>query len=289
MRRMTPAAGLLIVLLFSGMASPQPPQSPAPATSAKAELAAGGTVRIASDLTVRRLREGVFLVHHERPFPANLLLVEMADGTLVLASTPYTPRATQALLDWMKGVFGERRTVAINPHYHVDGIGGNQVLRSAGIPVHGSDLTVQLAQERGARMLAQAAGQVKDPELRKELEAITLTLPDQVFKAAEGLTLRFGEQPVIVYFPGPGHTPDHSVVYFPAQRTLFGGCTVRDGFLGNIAEADLARWPESIRNLDRFDAEIVIPGHGNPGTKDLLKGTAALLEKAASQPAPERR
>lgn len=147
MRRMTPAAWLLIVVLFPGMASPQPP---VPATSAKADLAAGGTVRIASDLTVRRLREGVFLVHHERPFPANLLLVEMADGTLVLASTPYTPRATQALLDWMKSVFGERRTVAINPHYHIDGIGGNQVLRSAGIPVYGSDLTVQLAQEHGA-------------------------------------------------------------------------------------------------------------------------------------------
>lgn len=273
MRPVIFAAWLVIALLSSPTASSQPP-------APNAELTAGGTVRIASDLTVRRLREGVFLVRHERPFAGNLLLVEMADGTLVLASTPYTPRATRDLLDWMKSVFGERRIVAVNPHYHLDGIGGNQVLRAAGIPVHGSDLTVRLVQERGARMLAQAAAQVDDPGLRKEIEAITLTPPDQVFKAEEGLTLRFGEQSVIVHFPGPGHSPDHSVVWFPAQRTLFGGCTVRDGFLGNVAEADLAKWPAAMRDLERFDPEIVIPGHGNPGTKDLINRTAALVEKA---------
>lgn len=284
MRPVTLAVCLVIALLSPLAASFQPPTPAAPG----AELAAGSTVRIASDLTVRRLREGVFLVRHERPFAANLLLVEMADGTLVLASTPYTPRATRDLLDWMKNVFGQRRIVAINPHYHLDGMGGNQVLRSAGIPVHGSDLTVRLAQERGARILAQVAAQVDDPALRKEIEEITLTPPDQVFKAAEGLTLRFGEQSAIVHFPGPGHSPDHSVVYFPAQSTLFGGCTVRDGFLGNIAEADLAKWPDAMRDLDRFDAEIVIPGHGNPGTRELIKGTVALvekeLEKAARRP-----
>lgn len=278
MRPMTLAASLLIVLLSSAAASSQP----APG----AGLAAGDTVRIASDLTVRRLREGVFLVRHERPFTGNLLLVEMADGTLVLASTPNTPRATRDLLDWMKGVFGQRRIVAVNPHYHLDGTGGNQVLRSVGIPVHGSDLTVRLVQERGARLVAQVAAQVDDPALRKEIEEITLTPPDQVFMAAEGLTLRFGEQTVIVHFPGPGHSPDHSVVWFPAQRTLFGGCTVRDGFLGNIAEADLAKWPAAMRDLDRFDAEIVIPGHGNPGTKDLIKGTVALVEKERGKPRP---
>ncbi len=106
-------------------------------------------VTLEAGLRLRLVATGAYEVTHELPWPANSLLVEMADGTLVLAGTPYTPEATRRLLEWVRSRFGQRRVAAINNGYHVDNLGGNAALLDAGIPVYGSDLTVSLLRERG--------------------------------------------------------------------------------------------------------------------------------------------
>lgn len=95
------------------------------------------------------MASGAFEITHTLPWPANSLLVEMAEGTLVLAGTPYSPEATKEVLTWARARFGERKLVAINNGFHVDNLGGNAALLEASIPVYGSDLTVTLLRERG--------------------------------------------------------------------------------------------------------------------------------------------
>lgn len=72
------------------------------------------------------------------------------------------------------------------------------------------------------------------------------------------------------------------MVWIPRQKVLFGGCLVkrRGGSRGYLAEADLAAWPETIRKVKAAypQAEIVVPGHGSPGTLDYLDFTAEMIE-----------
>ena len=53
------------------------------------------------------------------------------------------------MLDWISDTFGQKNIIEINTGYHVDNLGGNKALIDRGIPVYGSEKTVQLLKERG--------------------------------------------------------------------------------------------------------------------------------------------
>jgi len=111
-------------------------------------------------------------------------------------------------------------------------------------------------------------------------KALPYVPPTHLFDLNEGLELEFGDESIQVYYPGPSHSPDNVVVYFPSRRVLFGGCMVIgwDG-VGNTSDADLEAWPQSIRNLRRFDCDLVVPGHGERLDPELLEHTIELLEQ----------
>jgi metallo-beta-lactamase class B len=97
-------------------------------------------------------------------------------------------------------------------------------------------------------------------------------------------TIVLGNTTLRVYYPGEGHTRDNVVVWFPGKKILFGGCFIKSldaKGLGNIADANLDQWPNSVRTLDSIfsDARLVIPGHQSSGGKELLRHTLDLLEK----------
>lgn len=237
-------------------------------------------ITIAEDLSVRHISEGVFEFTHSFPWPANSLAVVIGDQ-LVLVDTPYTPAATVQALDWLEETIGEKRIVAINTHFHIDNLGGNQALVDAGIAIFGSDLTVQMLQDRGQASLEQAISWTADHPARfaEGLRTIVLTSPTEVFPIDAGVVLDVGGESVEVSYPGPGHAIDNVVVYFPHRKVLFGGCLVIGGDeVGNTNDADLASWPDSLRNLERFAFTVLVPGHGDRLDPELLEHSVDLVE-----------
>lgn len=241
------------------------------------------TVDLEASLRLRPVASGAYEITHEFPWPANSLLVEMADRTLVLAGTPYTPEATRRLLDWARSHFGERRIIAINNGFHVDNLGGNAALRDASIPIYGSDLTVSLLRERGdktRRQILEMIGNAAAPEYAIHAR-IPYVPPDHVFAIAEGLVLKLGAEEVRVIYPGPSQAPDKVAVFFPSRGVLYGGCMILSGnTVGNIADADLDAWPRAVRDLAKLPAAVVIPGHGDRLDPGLLQNTLDVLARA---------
>ncbi len=248
------------------------------ATGTPAEFA---RIDLSDELYLRQIRKDVFVVTHAFPWPANSLIVEMANSDLVLVGTPYTPDAMNEVLAWITGHFGKRKIVAINTGYHVDNLGGNSALIKQGIPIYGSDLTDQLLRERGEQtrqvLLGMLAGAANERYYKAQAE-IPYAPPTELFPIARGLTLSFGDEQVKVYYPGPSQAPDKVVVFFPGKKVLFGGCMVLGGDqIGNISDADLKNWPEAVRKLKQFEAEVVVPGHGDRLDPGLIDHTLALL------------
>jgi hypothetical protein len=233
-------------------------------------------------LFLRPLGGSVYVVTHVFPWPANSLLVEMADRSIVLVATPYTPAATHRLLTWAQARFGKRRLVAINNGYHVDNLGGNAALREAGVPIYGSDLTVTLLRERGEKTRQQLLGMIgeaTDPVYAVHA-ALPYLPPDHVFPAHAGLVLRFGAEEVDVIYPGPSQAPDKLAVYFPSRQLLFGGCMILGGDrAGNLADADLESWPHAVEHLAKLPAKVVVPAHGDRLDAGLLAHTLAVLAR----------
>jgi metallo-beta-lactamase class B len=117
-----------------------------------------------------------------------------------------------------------------------------------------------------------------------------LAVPDTV----PGLSSRgvVGAGDFQLLFPGPGHTPDNIVAYFPRQRVLFGGCLVKADTAttrGYVGEADLAAWPASVlRVRAAFPAlRTVVPGHGAVSGPGALPHTARMFTARAAPTEPQ--
>ena len=244
------------------------------------------TIRLSDELRIEKIGEDVYIVIHSFPWPANSMLVRCAGDVLVWVDTPYTDEATGQVLDWIKTEFGKIRIVEINTGYHNDNLGGNGGLIRNGIEIYGSDLTARLLKEQSEKMRMQTLTFLKEPKFKKYRDTHATAVykePNHLFKIDQGLNLVFGKDTVKVFYPGPSHTEDNVVVYFPRKKLLFGGCMVKSlqsNNLGNTQDADMKQWPISLKKvLDQFgDARIVVPGHGPPGGIALIEHTLNLLE-----------
>jgi metallo-beta-lactamase class B len=240
-----------------------------------------GELRIDPELVAREIAPGAYLVTHQPFHASNVLVVRMADSTLVICSSPFETEGTRALLRWLRQAFRPRRMVAINTHFHLDGTGGNAAYAEAGVETIASDATAALLASRGAALRDGAAEAFADPALRARVERTELVAPGRTFAAAAGLILRIAGE-IRILHPGHAHSPDNVVVHFPARGILFGGCMIKaaGASIGYTGDADLTRWQAAVRALEPLAPRIVVPGHGAPGGGELLAGTIAIVGRA---------
>jgi metallo-beta-lactamase class B VIM len=218
---------------------------------------------VTPDLQITRLEDGIWLhtswgLAGGTRYPANGLLVREGD-TLLLVDTAWGEGSTRDLLAWVERTLKLPIARAIVTHGHDDRMGGASVLAERGVPVFGHPLTGAPAAKQGWPQPT-------------SLEALS----------KPGSAVALG--PVEVFYPGTAHTADNVMVWIPRARILFGGCAVKDASsrtLGNIADADVAAWPEAIRRVQRQYGNpgiVVVPGHGAIGGPELLQHTLTLCD-----------
>jgi metallo-beta-lactamase class B len=217
-----------------------------------------------SDLRVERIAPGVWrhVSQREMPeygrVPANGLIV-IGEESAALVDTPWTDPQTAQLFDWVERRFGVRIEHVIATHSHGDCMGGLAEAHRRGATSYSGALTAELARSDG------------NP------------VPEQTFTDRREIGL--GDTDLVLRFLGGGHTRDNIVVWIPRAKVLFGGCLVKrdGGTAGYIAEADLEAWPETLRKVMKAfpQAEVVVPGHGRPGTLEYVDYTIELTEGLA--------
>lgn len=236
---------------------------------------------LAHHMEVRKISDDVFVVTDTEYHYSNVLVVRMGDGTVVLASSPFESVGTETLLDWVEHTLKPKRIVAINTHFHMDGTGGNETYKKKGVETWSSDLTQKLQLEKQTELIKGSAQGFDNDELKRRLLKSRVITAENTFPTEMGKEFRFSGELVQVYYPGPAHSPDNVVVYFPKQKLLFGGCMIKPEDLGYLGDADVKAWPEAARNLKRFDVRTVVPGHGAWGGAELIDKTIEVAERAS--------
>ena len=254
------------------------------------------TVRISDSITITPIDEGAYLVIHQMPFgrfsvPCNSLLVKVSDANLVWCGTPCEPQSTKLVYEWTLKQFGDVNLIEINTGFHNDNLGGNEFLLSKGVPVYGSDVTARIIRERGPEEKEKIIKSFADSDntpYHQACRQMTFVAPNHTFDLSKGLKLEFTKESAEVFYPGPSHTIDNVVVYFPKRKILFGGCMVKaldSKDAGYTADANMQKWPGSVEKvLEKYkEARIVVPGHGDYGGTDLLKHTIELIDRINKQ------
>lgn len=198
----------------------------------------------AQGLQISKLTDDVYVYttfqnYKGNPVPSNSLYILTDDG-VVLIDTPWDTTQIKPLIDTLRLFHASKIIATISTHFHEDRTAGVNYLKSIGVRTFASRKTIQLCKQKKFEVPA--------------LEFHTDT------------TLNFGNRKIQIFYPGAGHTPDNIVVWLEKEKILFGGCLVKSvdaGDLGNIADADLSAWPETMEKLmKKFPSrKYVIPGH----------------------------
>ncbi|HEX6915310.1 MAG TPA: BlaB/IND/MUS family subclass B1 metallo-beta-lactamase [Chitinophagaceae bacterium] len=182
----------------------------------------------------------------------------LTDQGAVLFDTPWDTTQFQPLLDSIRVRHNAKVLLCISTHFHEDRTGGLEYYRKQGIKTYTTVRTDELSRQRGMK------------------RAGFLVLNDSLFNV--------GRYSFRTYYPGPGHTPDNIVIWFPKEKILYGGClvkSVQDSDLGNLADADRERYAATIDNLRREcrDPRFVITGHNDYSSTQSLDHTLKMAEE----------
>lgn len=206
----------------------------------------GQETNISENLKLIKLTENTYL--HTGNDNNGIIFINKGEALIV--STPETEIETQNLINWIKNRKLEI-TGCIIDRWHPDAMGGIKAINDSGIKTYANELTLKICKEKG------------------------LPIPQTGFYTK--LELSVGEENVIAHYLGPAHTEDGIVVWIPKDKILFGGNEVRSvgGWYGNIGDANLKEWPNTILKVKENygTAKIVIPGHGKYGGIELLDYT----------------
>ncbi|MDR2915144.1 MAG: subclass B1 metallo-beta-lactamase [Tannerella sp.] len=183
-----------------------------------------------------------------------LILVDKEKAFLF--DTPVTDEQTKTLVNFIADSLYAKVVGFVPNHWHEDCMGGLAYLNKKKIKSYANQKTIDIAKEKG------------------------LPVPKKGFK--DSLFLKLNDVKIDCYYLGGGHTTDNIVVWIPSEKILFAGCMVKEMSSktpGNLSDADMNAWPSTIEKvIDKFPSEeIVIPGHGRFGGKELLTHTRDLL------------
>ncbi len=106
--------------------------------------------------------------------------------------------------------------------------------------------------------------------LEARMRGFHVTPTTQTFD--EKMTLNLGSQEIrIASLLRGGTSPEDAVVYLPAAKTLFLGELYDNQYFPRIGSRNVQSWIEVLRQVEGWDVDTYVPGHGAPsGKKDLV-------------------
>jgi metallo-beta-lactamase class B len=187
--------------------------------------------------------------------PANAMYM-VTDKGIVLFDTPWDKRYYQPLLDSLWKKHHKKVILCVSTHYHDDRTGGLEYYNKQGVKTYTTYMTDSLS------------------VLHDNNRAKFILYQDTVF--------HLGRDSFITWYPGPGHTTDNIVIWFPRQKVLYGGCLVKsvsDTSLGNLEDANVKEWASSLHRLQkRFPhPRYIIVGHNSWKDKQSILHTLKLI------------
>lgn len=204
------------------------------------------------------------------------LLEESGQITIIDAGAPGYWNDLPGELAAMGRTMADIRALVLT-HAHIDHVGFAERLRSERrVPVSVHELDAKMARgeakPQNQKMLGiglAALRFIRFALSKGMLRAIPIA---EVATFGDGATLDVPGAPRVIHVPG--HSEGSAALYLPTRGALFVGdalatLNVLSGRTGpQIAPfgSDLPRARESLARLERLDAALVLPGHGEPWT-----------------------
>jgi glyoxylase-like metal-dependent hydrolase (beta-lactamase superfamily II) len=188
---------------------------------------------------------------------ANAGFIVTREGVVVVDAEA-SPAAGETLLRTIRSVTSRPIRWLVLTHHHPDHHFGAIVFRKAGARVIAHPDTRTLASEGGP-----------DDEVINWIRVVGLDAmrgfefadtPDRPVTGSD--TLRLGGRTIVVFSPGPGHTPGDLMVWLPAERVLFAGDILIEDGVTMMVDGSAPALLGALARIDSLAPRVVVPGHG---------------------------
>jgi cyclase len=207
----------------------------------------------------------------------NNVIIEMKDY-LIVVDANFPSGARGAMAD-AKRISPKPVKYVFDTHHHGDHLYGNTIWTQAGATsLAFSGVAQELKRVEPARWQDAAK---KRPDVA-DLKLDTPEPPKQEIN--EPLyVLTDGNRKVEFRHFGWAHTRGDGFVYLPKEQVLCTGDAVVNGPYNATMDANIGNWPAVLQAAGKLKVKQVLPGHGQPSSRDLIDGQAqffAELHKA---------
>jgi glyoxylase-like metal-dependent hydrolase (beta-lactamase superfamily II) len=118
--------------------------------------------------------------------------------------------------------------------------------------------------------------------LQDRMRGFHVTPATQTFTDTMSFTLG-GKEFRIKSMQSDGGAPEDASVYLPADKILFLGDLFQNQYFPQVGQRDVRKWIQALHNLEMWDIESYVPGHGAPGSKKDLEEFRKFLEWSVAQ------
>ncbi len=159
---------------------------------------------------------------------------------------------------------------------------GNSYWRDQGVPIIAQNQAIEEFKHQGEAKLASMQRRNDD-----KAEGTYVAVPDIGFENRHDLDM--GDVTVELHYFGPGHSPGDIALWVPEEKLLItGDLGFHQRLLAVFDDTDTGAWVESFDKMTaQLDPEMVIPGHGEPTTMDVVtketRGYLVFLRNAVKE------
>ena len=214
---------------------------------------------------------GVWFLTGDTNGYSNTVVIEMRDY-LIVVDANYPGRAHE-LLGIAKQLSSKPVRYVFDTHAHGDHAYGNSVWTAAGTTTMAfQGVTDEMNRWEPTRWRNALRS-------RADLQATGETDVQRPRMSIGGdkLVLNDGTREVDFLFLGWGHTPGDGYVWLPAEKILATGDAAVNGPRNKLLDADIANWPKALDKAIALGPVHVLPGHGDAGGIEILRGQRQFL------------
>jgi len=223
-------------------------------------LAMLGSSIAAQDLgpRFRRIGDGIY-VQSAREVNSTVGIVVTTEG-VVLIDTGQTVVDSREVQQAVRTLTPLPIRYVINTEVHPDHTTGNFVFSPPAVVINHAGAADAMRKADNPNRFASAA-----PEIRAAAEGYQLVTPQIEYR--DRMTLRVGERAFELLHLKNAHSEADTAVWLPAERVLFAASVALPGSLNNIRPfVTIADLLAATRMLRALNPDVVVPGHGSPGT-----------------------
>ena len=198
---------------------------------------------------------------------ANVSCIRTNRG-LVLIDSPFLPNDAR---NWARAIVqrtGSEIAYQINTDHHFDHVLGNSFLTDKVICHQAAARGIKYLEDK-EKLLAIVRDTFPDLGPDVEAEFLKVRIAPAEISFEKSLTLELGDVTLRLEFVG-GHSPGTILVQFVETNTIFTGDNVEEYF-PYFGQSRFFVWKDLLKRLASLDIDLVVPGHGEVGGKELVK------------------